>query len=174
MLIKNSNRRYFIKLSGVTVASTAALLFSGLTLREDAWATSPDKIDKHTKKSLSQLSRILYPHQTIPDKYYDACIDTLDNKISDNKSLLKLLANGVVTLDSAFNIPFTELSAEQQLNAVEKIQGTPFFNTIRSHVVFSLYNNPEVWPLFGYQGPSFPFGGYLDRGFNDISWLPTN
>jgi len=28
-----------------------------------------------------------------------------------------------------------------------------------------------VWPIFGYEGASFEYGGYIDRGFNDINWL---
>jgi hypothetical protein len=42
---------------------------------------------------------------------------------------------------------------------------------VRGHTVVGLYNIPEVWKYFGYQGPSFPHGGYLDRGFNDINWI---
>jgi hypothetical protein len=26
--------------------------------------------------------------------------------------------------------------------------------------------------LLGYEGPSFDKGGYLNRGFNDLDWLP--
>jgi hypothetical protein len=29
-----------------------------------------------------------------------------------------------------------------------------------------------VWPLFGYEGSSLEYGGYLERGFDDIGWLP--
>jgi hypothetical protein len=36
----------------------------------------------------------------------------------------------------------------------------------------SLYGNQEVWKVFGYQGASYPFGGYLHHGFNDLTWLP--
>ena len=38
-------------------------------------------------------------------------------------------------------------------------------------VRFGLYNNPAVWRHFGYEGPSAEFGGYINRGFNDIGWL---
>jgi hypothetical protein len=26
--------------------------------------------------------------------------------------------------------------------------------------------------MLGYEGPSFDKGGYLERGFNDLDWLP--
>jgi hypothetical protein len=34
------------------------------------------------------------------------------------------------------------------------------------------YNLPAVWKKLGYQGSSWQFGGYLNRGFGDIAWLP--
>jgi hypothetical protein len=37
--------------------------------------------------------------------------------------------------------------------------------------VVGIYNNPEVWPIFGYEGESAAMGGYINRGFDDISWL---
>ena len=46
-----------------------------------------------------------------------------------------------------------------------------FFRTIRAGLVTDLYNQKEIWPLFGYEGESFSHGGYIDRGFNDIAWL---
>ena len=42
---------------------------------------------------------------------------------------------------------------------------------IRGGLVTGLYNQKEVWPLFGYEGESFSKGGYIDRGFDDINWL---
>ena len=36
----------------------------------------------------------------------------------------------------------------------------------------TLYSDPEVWELLGYEGPSFDKGGYIDRGFDDLDWLP--
>jgi len=35
----------------------------------------------------------------------------------------------------------------------------------------ALYTDRKVWSELGYEGPSFKFGGYLERGFNDIDWL---
>ena len=46
---------------------------------------------------------------------------------------------------------------------------TPDF--VRGGLVTGLYNQKAVWPIFGYEGSSFEFGGYIDRGFDDINWL---
>jgi hypothetical protein len=45
------------------------------------------------------------------------------------------------------------------------------FETVRSGLVVSLYNQQEIWPIFGYEGESFSKGGYIERGFNDIDWI---
>ena len=42
---------------------------------------------------------------------------------------------------------------------------------MRSDLVVSLYNQKEVWPVFGYEGESYSHGGYIHRGFDDITWL---
>jgi len=47
-----------------------------------------------------------------------------------------------------------------------------FFEKVRSTEMVSLYNNEDVWKVFGYQGASYRFGGYLHHGFNDLNWLP--
>ncbi|MGE8386089.1 MAG: tat (twin-arginine translocation) pathway signal sequence, partial [Pseudomonas putida] len=33
--------------------------------------------------------------------------------------------------------------------------------------------NELAYQHFGYEGASFPKGGYLMRGFNDLKWLPA-
>ena len=41
------------------------------------------------------------------------------------------------------------------------------FTTVRE-----LYNNPAIWPHFGYEGPSGHKGGYVKRGFDQGDWIP--
>ena len=55
-----------------------------------------------------------------------------------------------------------------QVAELKKIENTPFFQKVRSTELVSLYNNHDVWKKFGYQGASYPIGGYLHHGFNDL------
>ncbi|MBI3798508.1 MAG: hypothetical protein HY268_16290 [Deltaproteobacteria bacterium] len=55
---------------------------------------------------------------------------------------------------------------------MKSMETTPFFQTVRGAMVTDFYNQPVVWKQFGYEGSSWQLGGYLNRGFNDISWLP--
>ena len=54
---------------------------------------------------------------------------------------------------------------------LRQMEREPFFQNVRSGLVVSLYNQKEVWPIFGYEGESAAKGGYLKRGFDDIAWL---
>ena len=43
---------------------------------------------------------------------------------------------------------------------------------MRGSAVVALYNDQETWETLGYEGASFDQGGYVNRGFNDLDWLP--
>jgi hypothetical protein len=38
--------------------------------------------------------------------------------------------------------------------------------------VVEVCSDQRTWELVGYEGPSFGKGGYLERGFDDLDWLP--
>ena len=62
-------------------------------------------------------------------------------------------------------------SYDGALDLLREIEESAFFQQIRGGLVTGLYNQKEVWPLFGYEGESYSKGGYIERGFNDINWL---
>jgi hypothetical protein len=53
----------------------------------------------------------------------------------------------------------------------EELQTEPFFGAILNQTIDVLYRNRDVWKLLGYEGSSIEYGGYLNRGFNDVDWL---
>ena len=67
---------------------------------------------------------------------------------------------------------FAELSADLQLEVLKGLEGTDFFELVRSTALVEVYTDDRTWQLVGYEGPSFDKGGYIDRGFNDLDWLP--
>ena len=95
---------------------------------------------------------------------------TLDAKAKTTPELVEQVKNGVAALDGELHVPFLELSSGYQLEALQRIEQTPFFGTVRSHTVVALYNNQVLWADFGYQGSSWQDGGYLQRGFQDVGW----
>ena len=60
---------------------------------------------------------------------------------------------------------------DDRVEVLRGMEESEFFQTIRGGLVTGLYNQKEVWPIFGYEGESFSHGGYVARGYNDIDWL---
>ncbi len=168
------SRRKFLKTSALTATAAVALVASGAGLNGRAWALMTSNLSDHEAATLLAACRRFYPHDGLGDMYYAACVESLDGKAGGDAGVAGTLKDGVVALDAHFNTAFVDLSDGNQLEAIEAMDGTPFFNTVRGDIVVSLYNNPLVWRHFGYEGASFDDGGYLERGFNDIGWLPQN
>ncbi len=55
---------------------------------------------------------------------------------------------------------------------MKRHEGSQFFALVKATAVVELYDNPLVWKAFGYEGPSAHLWGYVNRGFNDLDWLP--
>ncbi|MNN60848.1 hypothetical protein D3C81_1760550 [compost metagenome] len=60
---------------------------------------------------------------------------------------------------------------DDRVALLREIETTPFFRETRSALMFGLYDNKTLFPLFGYEGSSVEKGGYIARGFNDLDWL---
>ena len=129
-------------------------------------------MDDHTTKTLADMARRLYPHDFLEHAYYARVVEIITRNLAPDREAL-LLA-GVTALDGVFDRRFVDLSEAAQVEALKKVEGSPFFEDMRAATVRYLYNNPDVWRHFGYQGPSAHLGGYIKRGFDDISWIPDD
>jgi hypothetical protein len=67
-------------------------------------------------------------------------------------------------------VPGGDGAREPVLRSIEK---TEFFTTVRTKTIAELCGNPQVYQMFGSGGPSVELAGYIDRGFDDFSWLPN-
>jgi hypothetical protein len=129
-------------------------------------------IDAHTAQTLLVMARQLFPHDRLDDQYYASVVDAVDKQAAGDPALRKLLADGVVRLDLARGIPWLQLSNGARNDVLKSAEGSEFFATMRSATVNNLYTNPLVYRFFGFEGSSVEYGGYLNRGFDDIGWLP--
>ena len=122
-------------------------------------------------EQLVSLYRTMFPHSTVPDEFYEHVVRKLDDKAVQDQDFSGLLSNGVEALNRQTGCAWTGLSEEARLQALQRVEQTPFFQKLRSDFVLYFYSNPAIWPFFGYEGPSNDKGGYLHRGFNDIDWI---
>ena len=172
MSSKGMNRRQFLE-TGSLAAAGAAAVASGavLTAPDGAWALELGTLGEHEGKTLLAMTRQLYPHDTLSDMYYAGVVGGLDAGAKDDAALADLLKNGVADLDKARGVPWLDLSEGYQIEVLKEMETTAFFQKVRGTTVVALYNNKLVWRHFGYEGASYDFGGYIDRGFDDLNWL---
>ncbi len=135
------------------------------------WAMETKYVAPKEMAALIQMARDIYPHNHVADQYYAAAVKGFDSEESKAR-----IADGVAALDAAAQgRGYADyLSVPWELERVEILRGmeqSSFFQTMRGNLVTGLYNNKEVWPLFGYEGESYSKGGYINRGFDDITWV---
>jgi len=173
------SRRKFFKLSGMGALGVAVAPTAGVSLLAtsgEAYAGNFSAIGDRVGATLVKMARDIFPHDKVPDKYYAAVISSYDQKAGKDANLKNLMREGVKGLDAAavkrFGKSYIEVAGEgERLELLYAIEQTPFFQKVRGDLVFGLYNNKELFSLFGYEGSSWEKGGYLERGFDDINWL---
>ena len=162
-------RRDFLIGSSTLLASLAVMGTTGVVMAPDgAWAVSTTVLSSQEAATLIKFARAIYPHKKLKDAIYANVAHSLDDKAAKNDQLKTTLQQGIAQLQQS---KFASLNASKQLAALKDMETTPFFQTVRGECVTGIYNNPEVWKIFGYEGPSAEFGGYIHRGFNDLTWL---
>ncbi len=120
--------------------------------------------------TITAAARSMYPHDALPDEVYARVADKLVEAAEASAETARVIEKGVAVLDDGR--VFAELSADEQLKLLEELEGTDFFELVRSTAVVEVYADKRTWQLLGYEGPSFDKGGYIERGFNDLDWLP--
>lgn len=133
-------------------------------------AASARGLTERQRQILFRLIRVAYPHDRFPDAPYERTATQVVE--AADAAQLDALTQGLDALDAACGGDFLGLDGEAATVALRAIDRQPFFRQIHSTTVVALYDDREVWSLLGYEGSSFDKGGYLDRGFNDLDWLP--
>ena len=64
-----------------------------------------------------------------------------------------------------------DLPEADRLALLSSWQDSSFFGVVRANTVRALLRDPAAFAVVGYGGPSIQLGGYLNRGFDDITWL---
>ena len=168
------SRRGFLRRSASGFAAAIAITSTGALLNaSEAWALDVKGLNPETMKTLILVARDIYPHDKIADRYYAIAMKVYDDKAASNPAMRGEIEGFVAALDGAAGEGgYVGRPWEADRVALLKNQSAdPMFETIRSGLVVSLYNQKEIWPIFGYEGESFSKGGYIERGFDDISWL---
>jgi hypothetical protein len=169
------SRRSFLK--GGSAGLVALSVGAGFIASADgAWALGVKNLKPETMQTLVQMARDIYPHDHLGDRFYAAAVATYDNQAGTDPAVKTLVEDGIAKLDNLAKTKhktgYASVAWEvDRVALLKQIQDGKFFQTVRGNLVTGIYNNPEVWPKFGYEGASADKGGYIDRGFSDINWL---
>ena len=156
-------------------AAGAMLVVSGSAVLSttEAWGVETAGLKPETMATLIQMARDIYPHDQVPDKFYAVAVKSHDESAAKDPKHKEMIEAGIADLDTkAGDGGYSGLLwEEERVQLLQQIEETPFFQTVRGGLVVGLYNQKEVWPIFGYEGESYSKGGYIARGFDDIEWL---
>jgi hypothetical protein len=170
------SRRVFLARGAATLAAAAV---AGTTLLADsssARAVEPADLSTDQSRTLLKFTRDLFPHDRLPDSAYEKAIAPLAAEAARNPSTRRLLVDGIAQLNASTNASSGKAYADDadesvRVAAIKQIESGAFFAKVYGDTITPLYNQPDMWAKFGYQGPSSALGGYLHRGFNDLNWL---
>lgn len=153
----------------------ASLAFSGLAVTgtsllraSAAWANTGDDA------ALTHFARLLFPHDGVADDVYAEAMASVLAGFEANASTTGLLDSAAAALDAQQEESWFDLDAAAQISAIKNIQDEAFFAAILGALRGAFYYHPAVWEHINYPGSSKEHGGYLHRGFDDISWLPES
>lgn len=140
---------------------------------EAEWLDALRHFDAPQARSLLMLLRTLYPHDALHDRVYRRVVAVIDGVCAMQTSQAIGVARLLASLDQAFALPFAGLSESFRVLALKSHESLPAFRFLQRSAVRHLYDDLELWQAFGYEGASHHLGGFVDRGFDDLDWLPA-
>lgn len=162
------NRRGFLHKTGVLTGVLAAGSPLALLAPSRAWAVDLTSLTSAEAATLLAATRTIAPHDKLEDAAYAFVIRALDAAAAKDEALRKQLEEGIATLGAGF----AGAPESRRVEALRELEATPFFQNLRVQTLQVLYSTPLAYAYFGYEGEAFSKGGYLQRGFNDLRWLP--
>ncbi len=144
-----------------------------MTLHADSPRLDALTMTDDARAVLVHAVRVAFPHEGFPVGPYERTADKIVEAADASTWLRLLLIQGLGSLQSLSGGSFLDLDQKEATAILKHVEGTEFFGLLRRTAVVHLYDDPDTWDALGYEGPSFDKGGYVDRGFDDLDWLPT-
>ena len=164
----DTGRREFLQATGILTGILAAGSPWALLAPSRAWAVDLAALTSSEGATLMAAARTIAPHDKLEDAAYAFVVRALDAAAAKDEALHSQLKEGVASLGAGF----AGGSESVRVEALRRIEATPFFQNLRVQTLLVLYSTPLAYAYFGYEGEAFSKGGYLQRGFNDLRWLP--
>lgn len=164
-------RREFLAGSAILTGTLAFGTTLSALAPSRVWAAEMTVLNEREAQVILKMTQILFPHKNMPEAINALAVKDLDTAAAD-ASVAESFRSGITALDNSVGGDWLSASLPDQAAAVESIKESDFFAKVRGQCITSLYDNELAYEHFGYEGEAFSKGGYLKRGFNDLSWLP--
>jgi len=135
-------------------------------------------LDVGQNAMLLRMVQDIYPHPDLLQlAHYQAIADTVVKGLEADAEQARALTDGLAKINAEsqglYGKDYVAIEdADTREGLLRHFQNDGFFQGVRWTAYFGIYDNKEIWPLFGYQGSSVEQGGYIDRGFSDITFVP--
>jgi len=86
--------------------------------------------------TITAAARTMYPHDALPDDIYARVGEKLAEAAREDSGVARMIEDGVSALNGGTR--FAELSADEQLKRLQAIEGSDFFELVRSTAVVGL------------------------------------
>jgi hypothetical protein len=165
------SRRMFLMTTAMAGVTTSAMLAGPRPALASAVNTDEEAM-------ILRMTQDIYPHPDLLGiEVYQAITDGVVAGADADEASAASLKAGLAAVEEQAQALFGQSyvaidDADAREGLLRKFQNEGFFQGIRWAAYFGIYNNPDVWPKFGYQGSSVEYGGYLERGFYDITFVP--
>ena len=164
-------RRDFLRGSAILTGTLATGSLLAILAPSRSWAAPMTVLNEAEAKNVLKLTQVIFPHKDMPEAINALAVKDID-AAADDEAVATDIRDGLAALDKACDGSFVDADAKAQLAAVEASTDSALFGLVRGQCITSLYDNELAYKHFGYEGAAFDKGGYLYRGFNDLSWLP--
>jgi hypothetical protein len=166
------SRRSILKIGGGSTLLPFATALGNLSgpSRAMARARTSDlaAIDTLQAQLLVRVARSLFPHDFLGDENYMRVVTSIDAKLAANPVTAQVVKDAL----ASFPAEFLTMRDDARENYLRSIEQSPVFKIVYQETITGLYGDKAVRNLLGYEGSSVEFGGYLERGFDDLDWLP--
>ncbi len=164
-------RQFIVHLSRLVLAVSAA----HWSIYANSSSDKKQKISSENQQIvavLSELAYLLLPLQPADSDVYRKVAAKLMMQMATQPGVDHVLRNGIKTLNQYSGVPWLSMRRIERNQAVSELIDIPFMAMVRWTTHELVLRNRQVWSQLGYQGSAIEHGGYLERGFNDIGWLP--
>jgi hypothetical protein len=167
MTAPSMQRRQILLAISQLLTASALVACGDNTEHAQVAATTAQTIEGDTEL-LAGIAYELFPFPTLNAQLYVQVAERLQQ--ANNPAL----STGLQQVRSALGAQsWKDLDESKRAEIMTPLQGSAFFAAARAATVEVLYRSPELFSLIGYGGSAIEHGGYINRGFDKIDWLPA-